>query len=150
MSIIKPISIFLLLISITTACTINKRSIATSPSLLNLQMQDMEYIKDVQDSTVQAYLLGSFAVGGKRNKFGQIRTNVLNLTYFPMKRGMDNTLYKILKQVPDADFIVPVYQTVRIDKMFLGRREYTTLRVKAFRLKTVTKDNTAIQIDSIK
>lgn len=149
---LKIFSLLFVMIIAISSCSLHKNGVATSHPFLNLQMQDMEYIKDVEDTTVQSYFLGVIPIGGKRYRKGHVNANVLTLTSFSNKRGMNNALYNILKKVPDADFVVPVYQYVQLDRMFLGRKEYIALRVKAFRLKSVSPDsiNTNNPIDSIR
>jgi hypothetical protein len=101
-----------------------------------MEWEDMEYVKDVQDTTVQSYLLGFIPVGGPRLRRGSLDGNVMNITNFSRKRGMRNAIYNIIQKTPDADFVIPTYQFTRIDRMFLGKKEYLTLRVKAFRIKS--------------
>lgn len=144
----KILTLVIILLVSVSSCSIQKNGATAGNSILNLQMQDMEYIKDVQDTTVQTYFLGLLPIGGQRNKRGYVNTNVLTLNGFTRKRGLKNALYDIMKEVPDADFIVPVHQSVQIDKMFLGKKEYIALRVKAFRLKSVGLDSTATSLPS--
>jgi hypothetical protein len=113
-----------------------------------MEWEDMEYVKDVQDSTVQSYLLGFIPVGGTRFRKGSVNANVINISTFSRKRGVRNAIYNVIKKVPDADFVVPTYQSTKIDRMFLGKKEYVTLRVKAFRIKSKALE--VIPADSIK
>lgn len=142
---LKIFSLLLLLIAGISSCSIHKNGVATGNPFLNLQMQDMEYIKDVVDTTVQSYFLWVIPYGGQKFKRGYVKANVLSLTNFRSNRGLNNALHNVLKKVPDADFVVPVYQYIKVDRMFLGKKEYIALRVKAFRLKSINTDSTLIK-----
>lgn len=117
------------------SCTVYQSGTALNKPFIDLRYNNMEYVKDIEGSTVQTYFL-IFPIGGKRYKRGYPATNVINLTEFNNKRGMRGALYDALQQAPDADFVIPVQQTVKIERMFLGKREYLNVRLKAFRIQT--------------
>lgn len=128
------VTICCIVISIQS-CTIYKNGTAVNKPFIDLRYDNMEYVKDIEGSTVQTYFL-FFPVGGKRYKRGYPVTNVINLTDINTKRGMRGALYDALQQAPDADFVIPVQQTIKVERMFLGRREYLDIRLKAFRIQT--------------
>ncbi len=63
---------------------------------------------------------------------------------------MSSTFLLSVEKAPDADFVIPTYQSTKIDRMFLGRKEYITLRVKAFRIKSKEKQFEVTPADTIK
>lgn len=131
-------SILLLLALLTVAsCSVHKTQLYEQHPFINMKWEDMEYVRDVQDTTVQSYLLGFIPIGGNRfRKASLVNANIINLPSIRQRRGLRNALYNIIQQTPDADFVIPTYQYSRIDRMFLGKKEYLTLRVKAFRIKS--------------
>lgn len=142
-------SFILLLVSLTViSCSIHKTGITAQKPFIDMKWEDMEYIKDVQDTTVQSYLLGFIPIGGTRFRKGSVDANVINISAFSRRRGMRNAIYNIIQKAPDADFVIPTYQFTRIDRMFLGKKEYITLRVKAFRIKS--KQVEVTPVDTIK
>lgn len=150
-------SCILLLASLTViSCSVHKTGLSAQRPFVNIEWEDMEYVKDVQDTTVQSYLLGFIPVGGNRFRRGSIDGNVINIATFSNKRGMRNAIYNIIQKTSDADFIIPTYQFTKIDRMFLGKKEYITLRVKAFRIKSksveliIPSDTIIIPSDTIR
>ncbi len=148
MNFIKTSCILLLAALAITSCSIHSTGLNAQRPFINLEWEDMEYVRDVQDTTVQSYLLGFIPVGGTRFRKGSVDGNVINISTFSRKRGMRNAIYNIIQKAPDADFVIPTYQLTKIDRMFLGRKEYITLRVKAFRIKNKAVE--VIPADSIK
>jgi len=130
------------------SCSVHSTGLSAQRPFINIEWEDMEYVRDVQDTTVQSYLLGFIPVGGTRFRKGSVDGNVINISAFSRKRGMRNAIYNIIQKAPDADFVIPTYQFTKVDRMFLGRKEYITLRVKAFRIKS--KEVEVTPADSIK
>lgn len=138
MNFIKTSCILLLATLTITSCSVHSSGLLSQRPFVNMEWEDMEYVKDVQDTTVQSYLLGFIPIGGTRFRKGSVDGNVINISAFSRKRGVRNAIYNIIQKAPDADFVVPTYQFTKIDRMFLGKKEYVTLRVKAFRIKSKT------------
>lgn len=132
------------------SCSVHSTGISAQRPFINMEWEDMEYVRDVQDTTAQSYLLGVIPIGGTRFRKGSIDGNVINISTFSRKRGMRNAIYNIIQKAPDADFFIPTYQFTKIDRMFLGRKEYVTLRVKAFRIKSKENGFDATPADTIK
>jgi len=127
------------------SCTVYKSGTALNKPFIDLRYNNMEYVKDIKGSTVQTYFL-FFPVGGKRYKRGYPTTDVISLVELSNKRGTRGALYDALLQAPDADFVMPVQQTVKIERMFLGKREYVDLRLKAFRIQNKYPVDTAVTV----
>jgi hypothetical protein len=150
MNFIKTSCILLLATLTIVSCSVHSTGISAQRPFINMEWEDMEYVRDVQDTTVQSYLLGVIPIGGTRFRKGSIDGNVINISAFSRKRGMRNAIYNVIQKAPDADFFIPTYQFTKIDRMFLGRKEYVTLRVKAFRIKSKEKGFEATPADTIK
>ena len=59
------------------------------------------------------------------NVYGQI----VNLN----NAGINNALYKALEEEDDIDFVIPVSLEVESHRMFLGRVDSVSIRLKAFK-----------------
>lgn len=150
MNFIKTSCILLLASLLLFSCSIHTTGLGSQRPFINMEWEDMEYVRDVQDTTVQSYLLGIIPIGGTRLRRGSIDGNVINISTLSRKRGMRNAIYNIIQKTPDADFVIPTYQFTKIDRMFLGRKEYVTLRVKAFRIKSKENGVGLVPTDSLK
>jgi hypothetical protein len=97
-------------------------------------MEDLEYVKEVEGNAVQSYFLG-LPLGGDY-KYKKINTSQ-NYWYIVngKNRGVNNALYKALKDSDDIDFVIPVSMIVESHRMFLGRQDSVSVRLKAFKLK---------------
>lgn len=122
------------LIVFASSCTMNHKSIATSPlnTQVNLTMADLEYVGEVTGTSTQFYALG-LPIGGRR-----YYTASTGSIFIPglQNRGYNNALYDALKQKTDADFVLPLNVERKRNVLFLGRKEIITLRAKAFRIRT--------------
>lgn len=105
-------------------------------TIVNLKYDDLEYVGEVTGTAEQTYVLGGIAIGGRRNHYvvlNQSGGELLSLV--PTRRGVRNAVYDALSKKPDADFVIPLSYDITIDRMFLGRKEKVTARIKVFRFK---------------
>ena len=134
LKIILPILVALLFVG---SCTVYKSTIPQSPmhTQLNVNLNDMQYLKEVTGTAVQSYVIG-LPYGGEKYKQATVSNVSGNLLGVNLRnRGYNNALYDALQKVPDADFILPINMEVKSDKMFLGHQDSIIVRVKAFKLK---------------
>lgn len=119
------------------SCTVYQTSVpqANVQAQLNVDLADLEYIKDVTGTATQSYVVG-LPVGGekyKRSSVSGIAGGLINVNV--RSRGYNNALYSALKSIPDADFVLPVSLEIISNKMFMGREDSITVKVKAFKLR---------------
>lgn len=118
-----------------SSCKIKQRAVVSTPlnAQINFDMDDLEYLGTVTGNTTQSYVLG-LPIGGRKYHSGALLSQGLALP-IPQSRGYQNALYDALSQMPDADFVLPVSYDTEIDQQFLGRREYLSIRCKAYKIK---------------
>lgn len=135
------INLYILLVIFTvsglSSCVTHRKVIPTSPmvSMINFDMDDLQYVGEVNGEAVQSYILG-IPVGGERNRYYSAS---FNFSPYTSTRGFRNAMYEALMQKPDADFILPVGFSVESHKGFLGRKDYIKVKAKVFTLKTKTE-----------
>jgi hypothetical protein len=133
----KILAGFVLLFAFSS-CSYYQKSMVSAPLSVQveLDMDDLEYIGEVQGSSDQSYTL-FIPVGGRRFYRGQTMSQgILGSSNIPLNRGAQNALYDALMQKPNADFVLPFsIESVR-HVMFLGSRVEYKVRAKAFRIKT--------------
>lgn len=129
-----PLAIIILL----SSCTVYKSSLpqAGVQAQVNIEMSDLEYVKDATGAATQSYLIG-LPIGGTKYKRGFVSNSAGDLLRLPSvgERGVNSAMFDALMSVPNADFVLPVSMEVVSNKMFLGREDSIIVRVKAFRLK---------------
>ncbi|MES2514632.1 MAG: hypothetical protein V4580_10835 [Bacteroidota bacterium] len=118
-----------------TSCTMRNKTIAgsTMDARLNFTTADLEYVGDVNGTTVQHYVFG-LPLGGRRYHTASTGSFLGGGASFD--RAYNNALYDALNQKPDADFVLPVSSETVTDYGFLGRRVTIKVRAKAFKLKS--------------
>lgn len=134
--IIKSILIISIL-GLAFSCTIQKTTIpqAGINAQLNLELEDLEYIKDATGTSVQSYIAG-LPIGGKKNKQVAVSNAAGSLLNVNLNsRGLNAAMFEALESVPDADFVLPISLEVVSDRMLLGREDSLIVKVKAFKLK---------------
>lgn len=128
----------LVVIILVSSCTVYKTSLpqAGVQAQVNIEMSDLEYVKDATGTSTQSYLLG-LPIGGNKYKRGFVSNSAGDLLKIPSVgvRGVNSAMYDALVSVPNADFVLPVSMEVISNKMFLGREDSIIVKVKAFRLK---------------
>jgi len=132
--IILPILVAILFLG---SCTIYKTSVPQSGvhTQINVNLNDMQYLKEVTGTAVQSYVVG-IAYGGEKHKKAAVSNVSGSLIGVNLNnRGYNNALYNALQKLPDADFIMPINMQVKSDRLFLGRQDSIIVRVKAFKLK---------------
>lgn len=121
-----------------SSCTVQRTSVPQSnvSAQVNISMSDLDYIKDITATTTQSYVLG-LPIGGEKYRSGVVSNVNGGFISLPQigTRGTNTALFNALKQVPDADFIMPVAVEVISNRMFLGRQDSVIVRAKAFKLK---------------
>jgi len=129
-----PLAIIILL----SSCTVYKSSLpqAGVQAQVNIEMSDLEYVKDATGTATQSYIIG-LPIGGTKYKRGFVSNSAGELLRVPSvgERGVNSAMYDALISVPNADFVLPVSMEVISNRMFLGREDSITVKVKAFRLK---------------
>lgn len=120
-----------------SSCRINRKAVPVTPinAQINFDMDDLEYLGTITGSTTQSYFIG-IPTGGRRYHQGVLLSQGLLQNPLPGARGYNNALYDALMQMPDADFVLPIAFDSQIDVQFLGRREYLTVRCKAYKIKS--------------
>lgn len=118
-----------------TSCTMRNKTISGAPmeARVNFTSSDLEYVGDVNGSTVQHYVFG-LPFGGRR--YHTASTGSLLGGGVSFDRAYNNALYDALNQKPDADFVLPISSETVTDYGFLGRRVTIKVRAKAFKIKT--------------
>lgn len=130
---ILPVLAMLLML---VSCTVYQTSVpqANIQTQLNVDFEDLEYIRDVTGTATQSFVLG-MPFGGEKYKRATVsdlgRGQLINLR----SRGYNAALYNALESVPDADFVLPVSLEIISNKMFLGREDSISVNVKAFKLR---------------
>jgi len=121
------------------SCTVYKSSVpqAGVQARLNVDMNDLQYIKDVSGTANQSYFMG-LPIGGDKYKRGMVTNNPGGLQDLSRlrERGVSSAMYNALQSAPDADFVLPLSLEVISRKMFLGREDSIVVRAKAFKLNT--------------
>ncbi len=129
------------LLLILGSCTVYKTSVpqAGVQARLNMEMTDLQYIKDASGTAVQSYFLG-LPIGGTKYKRGMVTNCPGNLQELSglHERGVNSAIYNALESTPDADFVLPVSMRIVSNKMFLGREDSIIVRVKTFKINTRT------------
>lgn len=120
-----------------SSCRINRKSIPVAPvnTQINFDMEDLEYLGTIQGSSTQSYFIG-IPLGGRPYHQGVLLNQGIIQNPIPQNRGFNNAMYDALMQMPDADFVLPLSFDVQTDVQFLGRREYLTLKCKAYKIKS--------------
>ena len=124
----------LLILVMISSCTVHKVNIPAAPlhSQMNFEMDDLEYVKEIDGNAVQSYFLGipygqetKYKMASTSSVYGQI----VNLN----NAGINNALYKALEEDDDIDFVIPVSLQVESHRMFMGRVDSVSIRLKAFK-----------------
>jgi hypothetical protein len=134
LKIILPILVAALLLG---SCTIYKTTVpqANVHTQINVNLNDMQYLKEVTGSAVQSYVFG-LPFGGEKYKAVAVSNISGSIAGVNLKnRGYNNALYNAMQKLQDADFIMPINMEIKSDRMFLGRQDSIIVRVKAFKLK---------------
>ena len=118
-----------------SSCRISQKAMVQTPinAQINFDMDDLEFIGTVSGTSTQSYALG-MAIGGRKYHSASFIGQGFAIQ-LPPSRGYQNALYDALSQLPDADFVLPVSYNTEVDQQFLGRKEYVTLRCKAYKIK---------------
>lgn len=121
-----------------SSCTLQRMSIPVAPVnvQVNLNMDDLEYIGEIEGEAEQTYLLGVIAIGNRRNVDGILLSPNGSSIQLPKRRGLANAYYDAFTSRDDIDFIMPVSVQSTANIMFLGAKEKVKVRAKAFRIKT--------------
>lgn len=132
--------IFVLFVGVVmtfSSCRLNQKAIPVTPinAQVNFDMDDLEYLGTVTGSTTQSYFIG-IPTGGRKYHSGTLLSQAAIQNPLPQNRGYNNALYDALMQMPDADFVLPISFDTQVDIQFLGRREYLTVRCKAYKIKS--------------
>jgi len=136
----KIISLFpvLLMIIILGSCTVYKKSVpqAGVQAQVNINLNDLEYIKDVKGTATQSYVLG-LPIGGTKYKSGVVANYAGSLPSLPSvsERGVNTAMYNALQSASDADFILPLSMEIQSNRMFMGREDSIVVKAKAFKIK---------------
>lgn len=131
---------------IFSSCSITSKSdkiiIPSSPitTQINLDFDNLEYIGEATGKSEQTYLLGIIPIGNRTYQYASINTFGSLGNRLPNKRGYNNALYDALDANLNCDFVLPVSCNVNVIPMFLGRKEYITVKVKSFKIKATKKE----------
>jgi len=131
---------------IFSSCSITSKSdkliVPSSPisTQINLDFDDLEYIGEATGKSEQTYLLGFIPIGNRTYQYASINSFGSFGNHFPKKRGYNNALYDALNANLSCDFILPVSYNVNVIPMFLGRKEYISVKVKSFKIKSTKKE----------
>jgi hypothetical protein len=120
------------------SCTVYRTSIpqAGIQAQVNLGLGDLEYVRDVQGTATQSYVIG-LPIGGTKYKRGVVSNFNIGLPGLPAlnQRGFNSAMFDALESVPDADFILPLSMEVVTHQMFLGRQDSIIVKAKVFKIK---------------
>ena len=141
--IIKYIIIPILLVGLFSACgTIthtNKRTTyAPNKVELRINMSDLKYLGESEITLTYNQYLGYLSTLQTVNGATYDPTNVKKTKIQGIKihqKYVNNALYKVVEEYPDADFYKLVYNKKEIDRLFLGKEVKQTIRIKAYSFK---------------
>ena len=124
------------------SCSVTRYS-AYSPSAtqLNLQMDDLEYLGEVEITVEYRRYLGVFTAIDKINGQEYDRQEINNFPIYGnnltsgLLPKLQKASYLILKEYPTADYFIVTSQTSKKDQLFLGSHVTAKAKVKAYSLK---------------
>jgi len=152
MKIIKIIIIAALAISLSGCFGTNTmtglRSMRVTPDYveMHMSMNDFEFIGDTKATIKYNVYIGLIPalmeVNGKeatRRNVNTVETGGTSFFLFANWTSMggyiQRALYDVKKEFPDAEILVPVMNIMETERMFLGKKNFQTLTVRAYKLK---------------
>ena len=139
-------TILICFVCIFSSCSITRKSdkiiVPSSPitTQINLDFDNLEYIGEATGKSEQTYLLGFIPIGNRTYQYASVNTFGTLGANLPQKRGYNNALFDAIDANLFCDFILPVSYSVNVIPMFLGRKEYITVKVKSFKIKSTKKE----------
>jgi hypothetical protein len=126
---------------IGTYNTKSSRTASFYPNLVwyELTSDDMELLGEMEISISYRRYLGIFRVFDKINGEDVNRRVINTVSLYgdknvPLSPILKRALYEVHIQYPDADFLIPVFETEQKETMFLGRRVEKRAKIKAYKL----------------
>lgn len=123
-----------------TATQVKGISLVPDITRLELKADDIEYLGDVEISyEMRRYLLIFKILDSVNDQNVSPRViesaKLIGYSGISMNKNMQRAASKAIIDYPDADFFVPVYNSRKIDKMFMGRKINETMLMRAYKLK---------------
>jgi len=126
---------------IGTYNTKSSRTASFYPNLVwyELTSDDMELLGEMEISISYRRYLGIFRVFDKINGEDVNRRVINTVSLYgdknvPLSPILKRALYEVHIQYPDADFLIPVFETEQKETMFLGRRVEKRAKIRAYKL----------------
>lgn len=133
---IQNILLLVLALVVLGSCSMSRMSVSSVPvkAQLNIAYSDLEFVNEVEGSSVQSYAMG-LPLGGEKFKQISMMSNIYSTNINLRSRGVNNALVDALSKAKDIDFIIPISMNVYSDRMFLGRQDSVIVTIKTFKLK---------------
>jgi hypothetical protein len=126
---------------IGTYNTKSSRTASFYPNLVwyELTSDDMELLGEMEISISYRRYLGIFRVFDKINGEDVNRRVINTVSLYgdknvPLSPVLKRALYEVHIKYPDADFLIPVFETEQKETMFLGRRVEKRAKIRAYKL----------------
>ena len=126
---------------IGTYNTKSSRTASFYPNLVwyELTSDDMELLGEMEISISYRRYLGIFRVYDKINGEDVNRRVINTVSLYgdknvPLSPILKRALYEVHIQYPDADFLIPVFETEQKETMFLGRRVEKRAKIRVYKL----------------
>lgn len=126
---------------IGTYNTKSSRTASFYPNLVwyELTSDDMELLGEMEISISYRRYLGIFRVYDKINGEDVNRRVINTVSLYgdknvPLSHILKRALYEVHIQYPEADFLIPVFETEQKEIMFLGRRVEKRAKIRAYKL----------------
>ena len=126
---------------IGTYNTKSSRTASFYPNLVwyELTSDDMELLGEMEISISYRRYLGIFRVFDKINGEDVNRRVINTVSLYgdknvPLSPILKRALYEVHIQYPEADFLIPAFETEQKETMFLGRRVEKRAKIRAYKL----------------
>jgi hypothetical protein len=126
---------------IGTYNTKSSRTASFYPNLVwyELTSDDMELLGEMEISISYRRYLGIFRVFDKINGEDVNRRVINTVSLYgdknvPLSPVLKRALYEVHIQYPEADFLIPAFETEQKETMFLGRRVEKRAKIRAYKL----------------
>ena len=126
---------------IGTYNTKSSRTASFYPNLVwyELTSDDLELLGEMEISISYRRYLGIFRVFDKINGEDVNRRVINTVSLYgdknvPLSPILKRALYEVHIQYPEADFLIPAFETEQKETMFLGRRVEKRAKIRAYKL----------------
>ncbi len=134
---------FMVLMSscIGTSTSKTSRTASFYPNVVRYELSSdkIQLLGEMEISISYKRYLGIFRIWDKINGEDVNRRVINTITLYgdkniSLSRDLQRALYGAHVQYPEADFLIPVFEIVELETMFLGRRVEKRAKIKAYKL----------------